>query len=156
MNTDQRQQHLTQFYRLLASLEQNPGGARKLSDCSGRMDWPRAWRLFFPGVRRVPRRYGRLPARRAGWNPCPEGGRRHDALVTPFSAQRGGALRRRQPSWLDLSIDCRHGLDQKGRSSLSVLGARQFHTPSSQRGRAALRKSRHYRARQNVVALALH
>ncbi len=47
MNTDQRQQHLTQFYRLLAGLEQNLGGARKLSDCSGRMDWPRRGVYFF-------------------------------------------------------------------------------------------------------------
>ena len=47
MNTDQRQQHLTRFYRLLASLEQSLDGARKLSDCSGRMDWPRRGVYFF-------------------------------------------------------------------------------------------------------------
>ena len=36
-----RADHLAQFYRLLSRLEQNLGGARKLSNCSGRMNWPK-------------------------------------------------------------------------------------------------------------------
>jgi hypothetical protein len=38
---NERLHHLKRFYGLLAGLEQNLGGARKLSDCSGRMNWPR-------------------------------------------------------------------------------------------------------------------
>ena len=42
-----RADYLARFYRLLSRLEQNLGGARKLSDCSGRMDWPRRGVYFF-------------------------------------------------------------------------------------------------------------
>ena len=45
--SDKRAYHLTQFYELLARLERNLGGARKLSECSGRMDWPRRGVYFF-------------------------------------------------------------------------------------------------------------
>ena len=43
----QRTCHLTQFYKLLAQLERKIGGARRLSECSGRMDWPRRGVYFF-------------------------------------------------------------------------------------------------------------
>ncbi len=36
-----------QFYELLAQLERNLGGARTLSECSGRMDWPQRGVYFF-------------------------------------------------------------------------------------------------------------
>ena len=45
--SEQRQHHLTRFYDLLDRLEGKLGGARKLSECSGRMDWPRRGVYFF-------------------------------------------------------------------------------------------------------------
>lgn len=49
-----RRQHLITFYKLLDKLESHIGGARKLGDCSGRMDWPRRGVYFFrePGENR--------------------------------------------------------------------------------------------------------
>ena len=44
---DWRARHLTQFYDLLAQLERKLGGARRLSECSGRMNWPRSGVYFF-------------------------------------------------------------------------------------------------------------
>lgn len=43
----QRINHLTQSYELLTRLERNLSGARKLSECSGHMDWPRRGVYFF-------------------------------------------------------------------------------------------------------------
>ncbi len=45
--TGRRASHLQQFYELLAQLEHNLGGARRLSECSGHMDWPRRGVYFF-------------------------------------------------------------------------------------------------------------
>jgi hypothetical protein len=45
--TDERRQHLVRFYSILDTLEHNIGGARKLADCSGRMDWPSRGVYFF-------------------------------------------------------------------------------------------------------------
>jgi hypothetical protein len=45
--SDKRAYHLTRFYELLARLERNLGGTRRLSECSGRMDWPRRGVYFF-------------------------------------------------------------------------------------------------------------
>ncbi len=45
--SNERTHHLKRFYRLLADLEHNLGGARKLSDCSGRMNWPQRGVYFF-------------------------------------------------------------------------------------------------------------
>jgi hypothetical protein len=45
--SDKRAYHLTRFYELLAQLERNLGGSRRLSECSGRMDWPRLGVYFF-------------------------------------------------------------------------------------------------------------
>lgn len=42
-----RTQDLVRFYNLLAELEQKTGGTRRLSDCSGRMDWPSRGVYFF-------------------------------------------------------------------------------------------------------------
>ena len=39
--------HLDKFYALLATLEDTLGGARQLSACTGRMDWPRRGVYFF-------------------------------------------------------------------------------------------------------------
>ena len=44
---NERLHNLERFYGILASLEHNLGGARKLSDCSGRMNWPRRGVYFF-------------------------------------------------------------------------------------------------------------
>lgn len=43
----ERLEHLRRFYALLATLEERHGGARRLSDCSGRMDWPQRGTYFF-------------------------------------------------------------------------------------------------------------
>ena len=45
--SDRRTHHLQQFYELLAQLERNLGGARKLLNCSGRTGWPRSGVYFF-------------------------------------------------------------------------------------------------------------
>ena len=42
-----RSHHLVRFYELLAQLERGLGGARRLSECSGRMDWPQRGIYFF-------------------------------------------------------------------------------------------------------------
>jgi hypothetical protein len=49
-----RLEHLSRFYSILDRLENNIGGARKLADCSGRMDWPKRGVYFFrePGENR--------------------------------------------------------------------------------------------------------
>jgi hypothetical protein len=51
----QRTNHLTQFYELLTRLERNLGGARRLSECYGRMGWPQRGVYFFreAGERRI-------------------------------------------------------------------------------------------------------
>jgi hypothetical protein len=45
--TNDRREHLTRFYALLDALEQRIGGARTLSDCSGRLPWPQRCVYFF-------------------------------------------------------------------------------------------------------------
>ena len=42
-----RTHDLIRFYNLLAELERKTGGTRRLSDCSGRMDWPSRGVYFF-------------------------------------------------------------------------------------------------------------
>jgi len=42
-----RLEHLIQFYSLLDKLEVSIGGARKLSECTGRMGWPGRGVYFF-------------------------------------------------------------------------------------------------------------
>ncbi len=45
--SEQRQHHLARFYDLLDRLESKLGGTRRLSECTGRMDWPRRGVYFF-------------------------------------------------------------------------------------------------------------
>ena len=45
--SDKRTYHLAQFYDLMAQLERSLGGARRLSECSGRMGWPQRGVYFF-------------------------------------------------------------------------------------------------------------
>ena len=45
--SERRKYHLTQFYQLLTQLERKLGGARRLSECSGRMGWPQRGVYFF-------------------------------------------------------------------------------------------------------------
>ena len=47
MLNDQRADDLRQFYELLTGLEHKLGGARRLSECSGRMGWPQRGVYFF-------------------------------------------------------------------------------------------------------------
>ena len=49
MNLD-RLERLIRFYSILDRLERNVGGARRLADCSGRMDWPKRGVYFFQEV----------------------------------------------------------------------------------------------------------
>lgn len=42
-----RLEHLIRFYSILDRLRENIGGARKLADCFGRMDWPVRGVYFF-------------------------------------------------------------------------------------------------------------
>ncbi len=52
--SDQRTRDLIRFYDLLNQLEHSIGGARQLTDCSGRMNWPLRGVYFFrePGENR--------------------------------------------------------------------------------------------------------
>jgi hypothetical protein len=43
----QRREHLIRFYSVLDDLEKHIGGARRLAECSGRMDWPNRGVYFF-------------------------------------------------------------------------------------------------------------
>src|SRR5258705_6929810 len=47
--------HLIRFYSIIEMLESNIGGAKKLTDCSGRMSWPKRGVYFFrePGENRT-------------------------------------------------------------------------------------------------------
>ena len=45
--TTERELYLKRFYKLLALLEQQLGGARKLSQCNGRLEWPQRGVYFF-------------------------------------------------------------------------------------------------------------
>lgn len=53
--TEERHEHLVRFYAILNRLERNIGGARRLADCSGRMNWPKRGVYFFrePGEYRT-------------------------------------------------------------------------------------------------------
>ena len=55
-----RLDHLKQFYLSLGVLEKRLGGARRLSDCSGRMSWPMRGIYFFmePGEGRTETGHG--------------------------------------------------------------------------------------------------
>src|SRR5438034_6383323 len=44
---DQRREHLMRFYSLLDRLEENLAGARTLTECSGRMNWPNRGVYYF-------------------------------------------------------------------------------------------------------------
>ena len=44
---NERLDHLKRFYAVLTVLEKSLGGARRLSDCSGRMNWPNRGIYFF-------------------------------------------------------------------------------------------------------------
>jgi hypothetical protein len=54
MNSE-RLGHLMRFYSIIEMLESNIGGAKKLTDCSGRMSWPKRGVYFFrePGENRT-------------------------------------------------------------------------------------------------------
>jgi hypothetical protein len=45
--SDRRHDDLVRFYGIVVRLEKSIGGARKLADCSGRMDWPARGVYFF-------------------------------------------------------------------------------------------------------------
>jgi hypothetical protein len=47
MGNQTRREHLVRFYSILDNLQHKIGGARKLADCSGRMDWPKRGIYFF-------------------------------------------------------------------------------------------------------------
>lgn len=42
-----RRDDLIRFYALIDRLREQGGGARRLADCSGRMNWPRRGVYFF-------------------------------------------------------------------------------------------------------------
>jgi hypothetical protein len=52
--SDERREHLIRFYWILDRLEEKIGGARRLAECDGRMDWPTRGVYFFrePGETR--------------------------------------------------------------------------------------------------------
>ena len=58
---DRRAQDLTQFYELLAQLERKVGGARRLSECSGKMGWPQRGVYFFRETGEIRNELGDAP-----------------------------------------------------------------------------------------------
>ena len=48
--SNDRIHHMERFYGLLGDLEHKFGGTRKLSDCTGRMNWPQRGIYFFQEV----------------------------------------------------------------------------------------------------------
>ena len=54
-HNSERLGHLIRFYSIIEMLESNIGGAKKLTDCSGRMSWPKRGVYFFrePGENRT-------------------------------------------------------------------------------------------------------
>jgi hypothetical protein len=44
---NERREHLMKFYSVLDGLERKIGGARRLAECNGRMDWPTSGIYFF-------------------------------------------------------------------------------------------------------------
>jgi hypothetical protein len=52
---DERLAHLVRFYSIIETLESNIGGAKKLTECSGRVSWPERGVYFFrePGENRT-------------------------------------------------------------------------------------------------------
>jgi hypothetical protein len=44
---DARLTHLVRFYSIIGTLESNIGGAKRLSDCSGGVSWPKRGVYFF-------------------------------------------------------------------------------------------------------------
>jgi hypothetical protein len=79
MNSE-RLGHLIRFYSIIEKLESNIGGAKKLTDCSGRMSWPKRGVYFF----------------REPWNARPQVWFGNEAVGTSFSAQGAASERRRQ------------------------------------------------------------
>jgi hypothetical protein len=80
--SDKRLQDLVTFYSLLDELGNKVGGARTLARCRGRMQWPARGVHFFDETGDNRTDTGEGFARGAGWYPCAEGGRKHDALGT--------------------------------------------------------------------------
>ena len=109
--------HLTQFYTILERLSQGLGGARLLSQCTGRMDWPRRGVYFLlepnevrtdsgtgPRVVRVGTHALTSRARTTLWNrlsshrgTATNGRGNHRGSI--FRLLVGTALMRRQPSY---------------------------------------------------------
>ena len=83
-----RLEHLIRFYSILNQVEQNIGGARRLADCNGRMDWPERGVYFFreSGENRAETGTG-LRIVRVGTHALKRGAR--TALWTRLSQHRG-------------------------------------------------------------------
>src|SRR5437899_2713466 len=97
VRTMERLEHLIRFYSILDKLERNIGGARKLADYSGRIDWPARGVYFFRknGESRTDTGAG-LRIVRVGTHALKAGGGTH-ALDPPVAAPRTLEHKRRQP-----------------------------------------------------------
>ena len=111
MGNQTRREHLVRFYSILDDLQHKIGGAHKLADCSGRMDWPKRGVYFFHEQGEKSFGYRRRSEGRPRWNARPKGRVPNETLDAFVSAQRPAENRRRQSPGFDLQAhrrrDCR-------------------------------------------------
>ena len=101
-----RLEDLQRLYRILGVLEERLGGARMLSECNGRLNWPQRGVYFFMERAKAQRdRY--RPAYRARRHARPHSRIEDEALEPPFAASWPANIRWRQSSRLDLPFDRR-------------------------------------------------
>ena len=87
---DRRAQDLTRFYELLTQLERKLGGARRLSECNGRMGWPQRGVYFFRETGEIRNELGDVPrVVRVGTHALKAGSK--TALWNRLSQHRGNA-----------------------------------------------------------------
>ena len=87
---------------LLERLSQCPGGARLLSQCTGRMDWPRRGVYFFLEPNEVRTDSGTGPRVVSGWHPRANVKGSHYSVEPSVEPPRDCHQRSRQSSGFDL------------------------------------------------------
>jgi hypothetical protein len=122
---DKRLADLVRFYSIITTLESKIGGAKRLSDCSGRASWPQRGVYFFhePGENRTDTGEGPRIVR-VGTHALKLGSG-NEAVDTPFAAQGSDSERRRQSPGLHFQADCRGVTDSSRRPQSCHMGRRK-------------------------------